>query len=130
MKRRSAKTAALYREWTPIRLDFLAEFNHQCCNCGGYGASVHEILNGPYRMRAFVVRATWLPLCGVCNCDIFTDKKQWPLEKQLALKSLVDPQSHDLAAVQTILLPRRFAAADVAKYVRQLKRLGFESKTT
>jgi hypothetical protein len=44
-------------------------------------------------MRAFGVRAAWLCVCAHDNCHVLTDKAQWPLAKQLAVKLLKDPHS-------------------------------------
>ena len=90
MKRRSNKTAAIYREWTPIRLEFVAA--GPCCICGGTAHDCHEIIGGTaHRMRAFVERCCWLRTCRTCHDELQGMSK--PL--QLALKLISDPEGFD-----------------------------------
>lgn len=97
--------AAAYRLHGPERRDFLEKF-WTCAVCGSCaGVDVHEMTPGKNRMRAFGVRAAWLPACAVCNCDRLTDKTEWPLARQLALKILVDPAYFNLTEIRRILAP-------------------------
>lgn len=121
MRFQSKKQAAAYRKYRAIRGAYCEEFP-QCMWCNVRGTAVHEILNGPYRMKAFGEPATWLALCSVCNCDVFTDKLAWPWERQLALKFLIDPTRMDLEKVGGILSPRRIDTQAVAGYIESLKR--------
>lgn len=107
MRARSSKQAALYRKLYPERIEFLYEMGRcavQGLNCDGcYGVAVHEMCRGKNRMRAFGVRAAWLPACGPCNTGDLDDATAWPLAKQLALKLLIDPRYFDLTAIRQIL---------------------------
>jgi len=82
---------------------------------------VHEITNGPNRMLGFVERATWLAACSVCNCHVLTDKNDWPIEKQLALKFWYDPEHFDLGAVNRIYGCNKATAAGVLENLLQLR---------
>jgi hypothetical protein len=128
MKHRSNKTAAIYRQWTPVRNQFLFEYPN-CAFCGERGGcSVHEILSGTgYRMLAFVSRACWLPACWDCNSNKATDRKLWPVEKQLALKLLIDPLGFDQDEVDRIYAPRRIDWAQVLREYSSLRRFQLES---
>jgi hypothetical protein len=91
LKRRSAKTAGIYKQWVPRRTDWL--FEGGCCLCGGAGQDVHEIIGGTaYRMKAFVEPCCWLRVCREHH-----DQLQYMAKvDQLALKLLTDPQNFDL----------------------------------
>lgn len=131
MKPRSKKQAHLYGSHGPERNLFLHEFDHQCAICGARGVGlvhVHEIIGGPSRMRAFVERAAWLPACNVCNCDRLTDRIEWPIAKQLAIKLELDPEWFDLDKICELIAvkghpnpPRAVTAADVLDELRKLK---------
>jgi hypothetical protein len=56
-------------------------------------------------MRAFGVRALWLPACGACNCDRLTDKKSFSYARQLAIKLLIDPRHFDLSEFRRVMAP-------------------------
>lgn len=105
----------------------------RCARCGDGGVSVHEIIGGSNRMRAFQTRALWLPACGPCNCDDFTNHEQWPIARQLLLKLIVDPEFFSIAEANRILapegariIPQAITADDVlfwaARYFRDLNR--------
>lgn len=126
MKPRSRKQAATYREYGPVRNAFLSEHNYRCSNCGRGGASVHEICNGPNRMRAFGRREAWLALCWTCNSGEFTNKQLWPYSRQLWLKLTSDPEYFNLDVINEILAPKGcdnppqvVSAADVLEHARR-----------
>lgn len=93
VRKRSTKTAALYREWGPIRRAWL-EAEPVCCLCGGWACDVHEILAGSHRRKAFVERACWLRCCRRCHGEVQGKSLSW----QLALKFLSDPEGFNLTA--------------------------------
>lgn len=118
MRRQSPKTAALYRKHGPERKAFVEEMG-RCAICRSIlDLCCHEITNGPNRMKGFVDRAAWLCLCAQCNCHVITDKSEWPYERQLALKLLVDPEGFSFNRVQEILLPRRIDVHLMLDFVR------------
>lgn len=120
MRRQSPKTAAIYRKHGPERKAFVEKMG-RCAICRSIlDLCCHEITNGPNRMRGFVERAAWLCLCAHCNCHVVTDRLQWPLEKQLALKLLVDPEYFSLCKIEEILAPRRFESDRVLDFVVEL----------
>lgn len=111
MKRISTERKALMKEVGPDRREFIKEFgrcqNQEPWAGEHFGAlTVHEMTNGPNRERALRTRAALLVLCAGCNCSDFTDKKVWPLERQLALKLVVDPEFFDLGAINELLAPK------------------------
>lgn len=123
MRRRSNKTAALYRAHDVERRQFEADFPN-CMFCGRYGGvSVHEIFAGSYRLLAFKVRACWLSLCSDCNCNRATDHAEFPWERQLAIKLELDPNGFDMAAVDAVLAPRRIDWAAVLNWVAIMRRI-------
>lgn len=117
MKRRSSKQAALYREWTPIRLDWLWA-NPVCCRCGGAACDVHEILAGSHRMNAFVERCCWLRVCRLCH-DVLQGT---PIVEQMALKLLTDPEGYDLGRTLEVWgrAPTAITPGEVLDEVRKL----------
>lgn len=135
MKRRSSKNQALYNKYGPARNDFLL-ISWRCAVCGVTSSaaplSVHEICNGPNRMRAFVRRESWLATCWDCNSNILTDKLVWPIARQCAIKLLVDPEYFSLDVINEILAPEGHknppqvvSAADVLPYVKELLEDGY-----
>ena len=132
MKWRGAKQSEAYRTHEAAREAFLGEM-FECAihgpECRRWDISAHEMTPGKNRMRAFGVRAAWLPACGVCNCGVLRDNVIWPLAKQLALKLLIDPVYFDLILIRKILapegtpvdrLPIVVTEAEVLEYVREL----------
>lgn len=117
MRRRGSKTAAIYREWTPIRLAFLRE-NPRCCVCGGMACDVHEILAGSHRMAAFTERCCWLRTCRTCHDWLQGIGKP----EQLALKLLSDPSYYDREKVCEIWgrPPTAITAGEVLEELRSL----------
>lgn len=106
LKRRGPKTQAIYDAMREQREAYPYEFG-RCVNpeCDGKGGmlTVHEITSGQNRMAGFQEPATWLCLCVRCNCDVFTDRTEWPVVKQLALKAMVDPTRYSREKVLEIL---------------------------
>lgn len=99
MRRVSAKTAALRREWGPIRKAYAA--SHSCARCGRTDTEVHEILRGVYRQHAYTERAAWLAVCRDCHQEF--DEEYWTVPKQLVLKLWQDPDGFSLATINYIL---------------------------
>lgn len=97
MRRVSKKRAAIERRWKPQRMAYLAEFP-QCVICWQRPAScVHEIACGmSLRVQSFQEPACWLATCGPCNCGPLTDYALWPIERQLAVKWIVDVGRFDV----------------------------------
>ena len=56
----------------------------------------HEILNGPLRDKTLDEPCSLLVTCWTCNSEKLTDKKEWPIERQLALILKSDPERFDL----------------------------------
>lgn len=116
MRRRSKDTAALYREWTPVRSHWLAD--GPCCTCGGTPDDVHEIIAGGNRRVAFVEICCWLRTCRLCHKEL----QNMPKALQLAYKLLSDPENYDRERV--LELWRRadtaVTAAEVLSCVRQI----------
>jgi hypothetical protein len=46
--------------------------------------------SGSYRELALSQRCTWLAVCTHCNCYRLTDRSEWPLVRQLAIKWIRD----------------------------------------
>ena len=127
MRHRSNKTAKLYRDNNSIRFEFLTDCRHTCVACGRGAFSVDEILRGKNRLRAFSVRACWLPACDTCNTGPLADPAAWPLAKKLAAKLLCDPQYFDLQKIREVNAPAGCSnppvlvtADDVLEALRQL----------
>lgn len=57
---------------------------------------LHEILNGPLRDKVLDEPCALLVLCWHCNGSVVTDKRKWPVAKQLALLRRRAPDSYDL----------------------------------
>ena len=69
----------------------------KCMVCGGAGTDVHEISSGTAgRPLSEGEPATWLLACSSCNCGQLTDKLEWPVARQLALKFVADGKHFDL----------------------------------
>jgi len=99
MKRESAKAAARRRKYKPAR----DEYRNQLCQVCRYSPArdVHEIARGIYRAEAYCERVCWLAVCGDCH-DLLGDYSRWPIERQLAMKLLSDPEHFDLVKVNRI----------------------------
>ena len=100
------------------RRQFLSEFPI-CWFCGFQSATdVHEITRGPCRVLAYGERCAWGAACRDCNCFRLTDKNEWPIERQLAIKWIRDREHFDLEKINEI---RRgiglVSATDVAVWI-------------
>jgi hypothetical protein len=93
---KSKKTAKEDRELAPIRRAYLEQFPH-CMVCGSRSECVHEIASGTAgRALAKKEPATWLATCWHCNSEKMTDKKEYPVARQLAVKLCRDSANWDL----------------------------------
>lgn len=99
MRNRSNKRARIERKLAPIRAAYVARA--RLCECCGkrQADQCHEIVGGSNRWITFQERCFWLAVCFDCNMFALTDKKEWPLVRQLKLKLLADPEYFDLARV-------------------------------
>ena len=73
----------------------------------------HEILNGPLRLKTVNEPCSLLVLCWRCNSIEFTNKKKWPIPRQLALLQKWNPVGYDLERFNWLRNP------DAPKYVEQ-----------
>lgn len=119
MRFQSKKQAAIYREWGPIRRQYLLD-NRRCMICANYSTEVHEIFSGPLRMRSFIEIAAWLALCTDCNQNKVTDRKAYPIERQLAIKLLHDAINFDLDACRRIITPRQIDLEWILRFLKEM----------
>jgi len=69
----------------------------RCWTCQKSRATdCHEMASGTHRDAALSERCTWLAVCTMCNCYRLTDRVEWPLVRQLAIKWLNDPEHLDV----------------------------------
>lgn len=101
LKHTSKQQAKRQRDHRPARQAFLVEFP-TCWFCGAMATDVHEITNGPCRKAAYSERCTWAATCNECNCHVLTDKRKWPVARQLAVKWINDREYWDLDKVNEI----------------------------
>jgi hypothetical protein len=96
LRPKSKKTAKEDRELAPIRRAYLVEFPN-CMVCGQRSECVHEIASGTAgRAKSKAEPATWLATCVDCNCNKLTDKSEFPVKRQLAIKAVCDPKNFDM----------------------------------
>jgi hypothetical protein len=70
----------------------------RCVLTGAWGTCIHEITSGTAgRARGIIEPAVWLAVTYHTNSEVFTDKVKWPVQRQLALKAITDPERYDLA---------------------------------
>jgi hypothetical protein len=69
-------------------------------------------------MKAFVEIAAWLAVCTDCNQNKLTDRKLFPIERQLALKLYHDPKEFNLEACKRIVTPRQFDLEEILEWTR------------
>lgn len=92
MRRVSKKRSRLQREVGPMRRDFVLNAG-ACWTCRKARATdCHEMASGSHRELALSERCTWLAVCTMCNCYRLTDKVEWPLVRQLAIKWINDAE--------------------------------------
>ncbi len=134
MRRVSKERSKLMREVAAWRGCFIIDMR-QCQICGKKlvwresdpitsvrSLSVHEIAKGPCRSEAMKHRECCLVACDICNCGPLCDYKIWPIERQLAVKLLTDPEYFDLELFNKVRgrAPTAITLADVVPYL-QLK---------
>jgi hypothetical protein len=93
--------------------------DQQCQLCSLIWATeVHEICSGPARQKALNHRETWLALCRGCHQRMHTPS-DFSIERQLALKLLVDPEYFNLELVCQLRgrAPTAITLADVSPYL-------------
>jgi hypothetical protein len=73
----------------------------------------HEILNGALRDKTLDEPCSLLVLCWNCNSNEMTDKKLWPVARQLALLQERSPDAYDLVRFNWLRNP------DAPNYVVQ-----------
>lgn len=119
MRYQSKKQRDLYDSARQSRRNYLL-CHPVCAVCRETWASeVHEVTNGPSRMKGFVEPAAWLSVCTRCNQDVLTDKNAWPLARQLACKMVRDPANYNLRAVCEIL-DREIEQGEVESWLRTI----------
>lgn len=80
----------------PQRDAFIKEFP-ACWVCfSQWRVWVHEFIRGGSRGVALDNRCCWFAACWECNSGCLDDASQWPVERQLAVKFLMDPDYFDL----------------------------------
>jgi hypothetical protein len=99
MRYQSKKRAALMRSCKDERQGFV-EAGGYCWVCGvTRQLCCHEMTSGTHRDASLDKRFTWLCVCSECNCGCLTDKSEWPLVKQLAVKWIYDREHFDVEAI-------------------------------
>lgn len=93
----------------------------QCC-MRAPAVEVHEITRGAARQAALVERCSWLALCRGCH-ELMGDYSVWPVERQCALKMLVDPKHFDLLKICELRgrAPTAITMEDIKPYLRGLR---------
>jgi 5-methylcytosine-specific restriction endonuclease McrA len=96
------------------------EYRQRPCQLCGKRQSdhVHEIASGPARKEALKHRAAWLALCESCHRRMH-DHSDFPIERQCALKLLVDPEYFNLEVICRLRgrAPTAITLADVAPFL-------------
>ena len=94
MRRKSKKRGRQDYHDEKVRREYDAMFPF-CQLCGEVATDTHEIARGPSRLAAQAERCCLLHLCRGCHEEM-GDYTLWPIERQLVLKELVDPDGFDL----------------------------------
>lgn len=114
LRYRSTKTQAREEEAKPERRLMVHEGGNRCWICNTTptrrkypirdlnNICVHEIANGPHRLKALDKRHSTLILCWNCNQNVVTG---WKETRQLALLMSVRPEWYDLAAHNNLVNP-------------------------
>lgn len=116
MRRVSAKRRSHNAAVKPVRDEYRYMFPKcQVPWCKSQGAHIHEISRGPARGASLGVRAALLHVCP-------TDHRQMevlPVEAQLALKKIADPDGYDRVAVNRLRgrQPEAITEAEVLDWV-------------
>ena len=100
MRRASKKRAKIDRLAKKVR-DEYDEMFPWCQLCGAVATDTHEIARGPSRVKAQSERCCLLHLCRSCHEEM-GDYSKWPVERQLILKELADPDGYDLGRFNKI----------------------------
>jgi len=119
MNQESPKAAANRRKYALIRSAFKS-WAHRCMICHVREVvDVHEIANGPARQEALGKREAWLALCRGCHEDV-DDKRLWPVERQLAVKLVNDPEWFDPVIVNVLRGrdPEAITLVEIAQYLK------------
>jgi len=107
------------RRFGPVRKKFVEEAG-TCWVCHHSPATqCHEISRGCYRDESISERCTWLPTCWHCNLYLLTDYSIYPLERQLAIKWIMDRKCFDLAKFNIIRgrVPTAITMAEVIPHI-------------
>lgn len=124
IRRRRKAGAKIDRRVGPLRVAYVERVG-RCALCGcTQQLAVHEIANGAgSREQAIQEPATWLVLCndvpGRSGCHgLMSDKKRWPVPKQLCLKLITDPEYSNLAKFNAVYTHGTIHKSDLAVYLR------------
>lgn len=99
----SAKRRKVNRAQKPGLDEYREKFpDCQIVTCRNSATQIHEITNGPSRIRGRGERAAILHVCHWCNQDL-CDKGRYPLAVQLAHKLLSDERGFNLSRVLEVL---------------------------
>ena len=116
LRRVSARRKKVLEETTGPRREYVANSGGCQCCLRHPAHDCHEILQGPLREQALYKRSCWLALCRECH-DAMHDKSIWPVERQLALKLLADPNFFNLAEVNEIRKRRSLTYEDIVVWL-------------
>lgn len=125
LRRVSKKRRALKKAVDPVRAALVEEVGY-CQPCWTLGdglkwsnLSVHEIAKGIHRQAALSERCAQLVACWDCNSGRLNDYSILPIEKQLAIKLLEDPEHFDLVTFNRLRgrADGAIGMADVVKYL-------------
>lgn len=108
LRRQSRKTARRTAACRDGRRELVLEVG-RCEVCGHnwlLDLDVHEIANGPHRLMALDKRFALLVACWPCNSEQLTDKRKWPVSRQLSLLKKSRPADYDLEAYVATFHPR------------------------
>ena len=107
------------RRFGPIRKQFVEEAG-TCWICDDRMATdCHEMSRGCCRDGSIGERCTWLATCWECNCYLLTDYSVYPIERQLAIKWIVDREHFDLRKFNKIRgrAPTAITMSDVIPHI-------------
>ncbi len=119
LKHQSSKKRKEIADTSKARREYVEQAG-VCQGCGSWAVQdCHEIARGAHRSKAVYERFTWLALCSGCH-DRMDGYSIWPLEAQLALKLLVDPEYFDLVAFNRLRgrADNAITMADLVPYLR------------
>ena len=92
---------------TITRADWSAE-RPDCWLCGKPANQTHEIARGASKQAAMEEPAAWVRTCQRCHDDLGGYGK-WPIDRQLALKRLMDPKHYSRTTVNRLRYREREA---------------------